>query len=67
MQTDRQADMTKLVVGFRNFAKTHKTIIAENIHPRLTRNTQISKAFATQVLYPNELNSHKCEEVFPGT
>jgi len=67
MQTNRQKDMTKLVVGFRNFAKTHKTTIAENIHPRPIRNMQISKTVLTHILYPKELNSRGCEKVFPGT
>jgi hypothetical protein len=54
MQTDRQTDMTKLVVGFRNFVKAHKTTIVENIHPRPTRNMHVNKAVGTHILYPNE-------------
>ena len=54
MQKDRQTDMTKLVVGFRNFAKTPKTKIVENIHPRPTRNVHINKPVGTHILYPNE-------------
>ena len=53
MRTDRQTDMTKLVVGFRNFAKAHKAV-AENNQPRPTRNMHINKAVGTHILYPNE-------------
>jgi len=50
MQKDRETDMTKLVVGFRNFAKAPKTKIVENIHPRPTRNVHINKPVGTHIL-----------------
>jgi hypothetical protein len=62
-----QTDMTELVVGFCNFAKAPKTTIVVNIHPRPTRNTHISKAVGTHILYPKEQNSRECDNVFPGT
>ena len=53
MRMDRQTDMTKLVVGFHNFVKAHKTIV-ENILPRPTQIMYIIKAVGTHILYPNE-------------